>query len=367
MRNERKSIFVCYTPFQVFNALNLVIHNVNGTGGHSDICVERNFAHAGEIAEQLKKSGLFGRVYEFFLPDIKRRFLHRAAVLAGTLFPVWSIKKLAGSDFDLPGQGYQALYASVWGLFAVNLINHYGIETVCLFEDGLASYEGSMKNKVSFLYRAVFQFLNLGCMGVKEQAVYLYRPAMYQGKPSELVKKMPEVKECGKFIRTCKEIFGYKENDTYQKRRFIYLEIVMSEVSGCRALPESLFVNVFVNVKPLRSRLLVRRHPRASQKPETGVRIDTGENMWELEAMEHITDRHVLISYYSTAMFTPKMLFDREPYLIFTYHIWRVNESDEETKKLQRIVQFLKDSYRNPEKVMTPHTIEEYEAICIRI
>lgn len=68
MRNEGKSIFVCYTPFQVFNALNLVIHNVNGTGGHSDICVERNFAHAGEIAEQLKKSGLFGRVYEFFLP-----------------------------------------------------------------------------------------------------------------------------------------------------------------------------------------------------------------------------------------------------------------------------------------------------------
>ena len=83
--------------------------------------------------------------------------------------------------------------------------------------------------------------------------------------------------------------------------------------------------------------------------------------------MEHITDRYVLISYYSTAMFTPKMLFDREPYLIFTYHIWRVNESDEETKKLQRIVQFLKDSYRNPEKVMAPHTIEEYEAICIRI
>ena len=64
------------------------------------------------------------------------------------------------------------------------------------------------------------------------------------------------------------------------------------------------------------------------------------------------------IGAFSTAQFTPKMMFDREPTLVFLYKLYgcQFNNADE-------LVERIRASYRDPQKVLVPQTKEEFNAI----
>ena len=58
--------------------------------------------------------------------------------------------------------------------------------------------------------------------------------------------------------------------------------------------------------------------------------------------------------FFSTALFTPKMLYNKEPYLIFLYKILGI-----ELFNANKLIRNLKSTYSNPEKIMLVENIEE--------
>ena len=86
---------------------------------------------------------------------------------------------------------------------------------------------------------------------------------------------------------------------------------------------------------------------------------------FELIMDSYSMDNKILISIFSTACFSPKSLMDEEPYIILTYRIMK-NWFSINSQYLELIEQ-VKDSYKKPEKIMIPDSIEELTKDILRI
>ena len=76
--------------------------------------------------------------------------------------------------------------------------------------------------------------------------------------------------------------------------------------------------------------------------------------MWEIECQNTITDNHVLVSFFSTASFTPKMLYGKEPYVILLYKMLGV-----EFFNADELVSGLQSLYSNPQKVILVENLDK--------
>ena len=59
----------------------------------------------------------------------------------------------------------------------------------------------------------------------------------------------------------------------------------------------------------------------------------------------------------------PKLILDAEPTIVFTAKISGYDKSAAEMDEFLKIVRRIKSIYRNPEKVIIPETMEEFENI----
>lgn len=111
----------------------------------------------------------------------------------------------------------------------------------------------------------------------------------------------------------------------------------------------------------------MRFHPRML-KPEDSFldfTVDRAGSLWELICADQITDRHILISKCSTSQFIPKMLFDKEPWLIFTCRLYEyVNKRDRRLReKDEEMINRAMDIYRNKEKIIVINSWKEIDSI----
>jgi hypothetical protein len=104
---------------------------------------------------------------------------------------------------------------------------------------------------------------------------------------------------------------------------------------------------------------LVRLHPRQRAEEYAGCEIDGRRDMWELVCSDQITDDHVLLSFFSTAQMTPKMLFGTEPTLIYAFKAYPEGCTGEKEERIWGMLERLKASYQNKEKIIVPNTPEE--------
>jgi hypothetical protein len=83
-------------------------------------------------------------------------------------------------------------------------------------------------------------------------------------------------------------------------------------------------------------------------------KLDKYQNMWEIECQNSITSDHILMSFFSTASFTPKLLYGKEPYLIFLDRLTGYDFLNSDN-----LIRGLKSLYKNPKKIMQPKSVDE--------
>lgn len=110
---------------------------------------------------------------------------------------------------------------------------------------------------------------------------------------------------------------------------------------------------------------MLRLHPRDTEEKTKG-RIDQGKGQWELRCGWELTDDHILVGAFSTAQFTPKWLYDKEPFVIFTYDMIFKEQSDYKNRVDEMIREFAR-SYRNPDKVVSVDSPESLNTILEKI
>ncbi len=347
------NIFVCYTPLQIFNSINIVYHNINQTRGNSDILIETSFLGAKRIAENLRESGLFTDVILFSNYKSRNKIIHKILTLTGfisthvSLYYIYRLKKLKNKK-------YKYVYSSVLPVLIFNLKNFFNIEAVNLFEDGLYSYLLFPYKQIPMSCKVIDRIANISRRKLTIGDFFLYVPEFFQGENNKEIRPLPVIKSNAAYLEICKKIFGYKRNNLYYDHNFIYLRTITSEIHGLKQLDEETFF-----IDEIYSRMLIRSHPRESHEKNSRVIKDEINNLWELEVLHSVSNNHVLISYFSTAQFIPKILCNTEPYLIFTYKIWKM-KPDSEYLRMDKLINRLRKAYTQPDKIYVPESMDVY-------
>ncbi len=357
-----KYLYYCNSAYQIIAAINLHWHRKhegfeNIPDYEGDLIILNSFSGTKDIYEKLSDAHVFNKVICIDKKYNKGTF-HRIKTILDLLFPAMYLKEKYGLEKKDVKNCYDVIavpkYAEVTD--AIYRLNEGS--AIEFIEDGMAAYIASTElypytEKSRKLHRA----LHCGGDFSNYRALYLDCPELYTGENVDKVKRIPRISnDC---LEMTKNIFGASirsDRDIYWIAQNLENDIYKSQVKD--------LLNI---LRKNKEHVLFRPHPRYREAQDyTGFEIDDESMSWEMKLMQmDNVDDILLISVHSTACFTPKMLFDKEPYIILFYRLvdYKVsfmNENYENTIK-----KFIK-TYRDPEKIMIPENMDEFEECILK-
>lgn len=346
-RSKGDAVFVVFTPYQVVGAVNFVQGAQDGK--EYDIYVHDFFTGAQAVAEALKKTGLFCSVVFISRYNEYTGIVQKLITLIRILAPIATLRRHTDKGF-VPKK-YDVIFMTGYipMVDSVKLANPHA--DIYEYEDGMASYYyDDMQSVVrTGLFQVINKWLLGGRLTFRSKRIYLNHPQLYKGGETTPAYPIPRPKNND----ALKTVFSYQPNPLYETYQTVYLTQPLQETPiGAHALTVEKDILAILGKD-----IALRIHPRQSVEDFAGYTCDTYNNLWELECAEQITDNHILIGACSTAQFTPKMLCDKEPIVIFTFPMY-----GEYFSAFTRMVDMLRSMYTHPERVILVRSAKELQA-----
>lgn len=348
------SAIVCNTPLQVLGAINIVVNDVAGTRSNTDLFITGNFRDADGIYDRIQESNLFSTVVRCWPKAKKSGKLHTLKELTNSS-AIWAAYHL--SDSSILGKSYHQIFVGDNDLVGIALNLQSEKADILVYDDGIDTYSGNcILGRVSGTYRLIGKPLHLGVFGYRIKAVFVNCKSFCHTAISPNIEQLPLLNEDNPAVLLAKTIFHYRTESQVLKKRFILLGQPMEEIPGYNGKTFSSMIPATVDS----SEFLYRAHPRQQDLQKEKFELDSIGNMWELECIFGMRNEHVLIGYYSTAQMTPKLIANKEPYLIFLYKLFLNNSDMAETKKYEKIIAALQAVYAEKHKIFIPDTVEDF-------
>lgn len=231
---------------------------------------------------------------------------------------------------------------------------------VSMYEDGIGSYThiGKYRHKsTQLLYKYLYGWDFYQEIGL----VYLYKP--------ELVKldvlnkyKINKITNCNNNIVASYFHNAYsQEIKKYNNKKIIFFDQLLLSQSPNLIENE---INIFKRLSSIvgKDEIICKLHPRVvGDLPLTEAEISKTKVPFEVLMNFLNIDNIVMVSYYSTACFSPKLILDKEPYIVFLFNLIEWAPCD--ISLLERI----KAEYKKKDKIYAPKNIKELESIIIEI
>lgn len=356
-----KFIFLCETPLHVFNAINFVANDIEDSSNVADIYIYHCFKNSNEISRRLKKSNIFLNVYDIekYNEEIDRktkfRLLHRL------IFPKKTLIKHIHQDIHITKKHYKKLVIFSYTMRTRNLLGTFRNIDAIMIEDGIGAYFGNqIKDYVTGYYAILDKYVFHGKYNCSPESMYVYRPDLCDNDITNNVLKLPEFNKNNVAFDKTSDIYSYKENNLYNRKRMVYFTQPLEQLPG-DYMPESEFeINNTITKLGMKNDLLMRVHPRQYDIELFGSDSDEINNLWELESSNSITNEHILVSAFSTAAFTPKYINNIEPYIIFTYKLQFEVTEDEFWKNIEMFIDKFSVLYDDKAKIFVPESYEEF-------
>ena len=363
---NKKHLFICSSKYAVLNSINAVLNNVKNSNGNSDIVIFHRTDDMKELSKKIKESKIFVNVYDFpFINKMKPFSLFNLFA-----FPMFFLSKLSLSDKSISQMEncYDILFSQ--SLLYGSLFRRLNKNAeVYLIEDGLSSYTTRTVDpkRRSVYFRLINKIIFLGSLLSNVKKQLLYEPVLYSGEIKNII-KLPKLKsENNVFFN---KLFGYRDNTLYHFHKFICLGVPLYGLKDLMVNPnespddlEKKCKIIIKNAMKVLSenKFIYRPHPIEIIDKDfykDNCKFDVFNNMWEIECQNTITDNHILVSFFSTAAFTPKILYGKEPYVVVLYNMLGV-----EFFNADKLVSNMKSLYSNPEKVILVDNIDELLSI----
>ncbi|MBP5469914.1 MAG: hypothetical protein J6Z11_11805 [Candidatus Riflebacteria bacterium] len=365
----RQACFVCTTPYQIIGALSIVLCEKL----KADIFICSTFKGYKELADRLKNLKVFQNVYEIDCNKIKPFSNRRHSKIGSLIQPLIQVCKPERyvSRFLDDNLTYNSFYVS--SRAHIKMLMYYVLQKrnpnmrVIIFDDGLGSYqENSHALNASKLRCWVENILGLKNYDSKLVSFELYLHNMIK-LPSYLkncpIGQMPRLnwnKEENKKI--LKALFGIKDTEKYNEKIILFdnFRDSKSRLDLFRKIDEC-----FEKILEIagEDNILFKGHPRSLVSPSIPLK-NTAKQGIPVEVfysdMDDL-DSRVLVAYNSTAIYTPKILFDKEPWVICLHRI--VGTAPQENP--EQIYQMFLSEYRNPKKLFAPKNLEELQGMLL--
>ena len=236
---------------------------------------------------------------------------------------------------------------------------------ISLGEDGIGSYDGDVYKRAFFcdhidgiedtgISKRLINLLNDmlfgGQLRFEAENLYVHCPELLRYDFPGIVHKITSEPSFIKLISSSLSI-NVGAND-YRNYDIIFLGQPMDEIGGKESV-----LGVIEAIASSGMSWIYRPHPRERLVGhEFPAENDTGS--WEARCMLEIDETTTLVSVCSTAMGMPKMLFDKEPRLIFVHRL--IEDMPRGIRaKTDRFVESLIVSYVHNERILAPSSLHE--------
>lgn len=353
-------LYYCNSTYQLLNILNLHWHRNNGFESiddyRADLIIQNSFDGADKIVEIIRKENIFENTV-LIDKTYNNGALHKIQTLLDIFSPSLYMKTKHGIRRSEIANHYDVLCAPKYTILVDQIWRLNKRAQLHLIEDGIGSYHLNLPfEPKSSMYRKVRNFLK--CNRFEDyKYLYLVNRNMFLGKNEDRVVELPKFnKEYLNYVRTLFVPFytGYEEKDIYWLSQFLNNEKFNKMVA-----------EILEYLAEYKEDVLFCQHPRTPMPNIHGFAQTDGRQIWELQvlSMNNISKK-LFVSIHSTACFSAKMLFDEEPYIIMFYKMGD-KVVTHATDNFELAVNRFISSYKNPEKVMLPESMDELKN-CIK-
>ncbi len=347
------AMYVCSSPFQVLTAIILATENKE----KADLYINGFFFNFEKYQEILQASGLFRRVsiipykvYEKYF-NKRGRILPRLQAVTNYLFPSRVAKSILPKECF-----YRRIYSPNRDIICRYLqfyhFRHRFNAELLLYEEGNSAYMQETVLQENGIEKALRRIL-YGSKAVATGTLLLYSPELFFAIKKQCTFDVKKINVTPTAVRRVEIVFHSEKSvpaysavilDTHKSA--IFNQNQKSEI-------ESIYHTIIDN---LCTEVWLKRHPRELDD-SFGIDKIIDENLpFEVLCTTVAADTYLLISYISTALTMPKILFDQEPYILLLYNLVGSTVDIANTKKY---FDTIKKIYRHPERILIPETNDE--------
>ncbi len=348
---------VCNTPFQVLNAVNLI--NSGKFDADYDLYLQGDFRNSDSVFYNLKKSNFFENV--FFWKTNKEAKISKIRTFIKFINSKLILSEYITGDYSFIGKKYDKIFVGDGNTIGIYLSMNNRKSDIYFYDDGISTNIGNcLFDGQSISYKLIGKLLKLGVYRYRVEKLFVNNLDFCKSTLTKNIEKLPNLDFSNNVIDIVKELFSYNEESLIEKKNIIYLGQPLEEKKGYNGKCPLFFID---ELSGYSENILVRAHPRQKTEDFLGMEIDKINNLWELECITKIQDYHVLMGFCSTAQLMPKLLSNKEPYVIFLFNLFLDDYNTNEYNNDYYSYESLKNMYSSKEKVFLPSTVEELKNI----
>ncbi len=349
--------YFCSTPYQIIAAVSIAREN------HETADLYVFFDGAEDWVNEIRKENIFSNVV--LLRRICKKYKYHILTLFNVLKSYLQCSKIA-QEILLPDTRYDKFYFSSQILEVKCCFFHYikkgfPVKRV-LIDDGIGSYINDRFNHISRKDTIVRRLL-FGQSSVQPVSdKMLFSPNLYTTTSKSVKYKITKINGHFNDEETTKlfnKIFHFEDSDLI-KENCILMDCIHNEILDKRGQKrlDQIYQKIFETYGTVN--IIVKPHPRDNAALKNNIKYYMDYKL-PLECMYMNTNcsNKVIISVASTAVATPKILFDQEPYIILLYKLLDLKNKNINQKDLDIFFTSFRKLYVHPERFMIPESVDE--------
>ncbi|WP_026510597.1 hypothetical protein [Butyrivibrio sp. LC3010] len=323
------------------------------------------FTGAYEMALRLKEECLFDEIH-LFEYKIRKGFRHKYRRIFELLFPRYYGKKYVRGEFLFGDKEVDELYFCVPTHFALLVRWIYPQSRLIYLDDGTGSYSGDMITRLlDKNHRFFYSLLGRKIDSWYPECLYINNIDICKTLLTTNVQELPKLSNSDTiFWNMVTRIFDYTSQKIYTDRKFVLLSQINQYNNHEMKMIDNIIIDILEKYKDM---TIVRPHPRDSFVEKKELEVDFSNSMWELVCEDTISEDMVLISRFSTSQLIPKILYNKEPYIIFLYKLYSEILMPDDYERIVELAQVFIDYYTDKSKILIPNDCYEFETCLEKI
>ena len=353
---KRNCICIADTPYQIISCIRFRWMHLRNFE-NIDLIVINQFKNCELYVKSVRNSRIFNNVV------ISKKIIKKSKFDTTIFANLFNCKLLleencsSNEKYFLQNK-YDTLVCSILNRDVININNIYKPESIYLVDDGVGSYIGDVTSLLftglhKEFYSICWRLFKRGIDYERIKGIYLSN-LDFQLKNNYKLFQFSRL-NC-KQLEILRNIFGVISIDSATKAIFLTVPLHDNNID----------INTYHKVLDELSivdGVFFKRHPRDL---ETTRYIDRNildsNGMWEL-SVESFSDSIYLISIFSTAQFTPKLLYGKEPYVVFLLGLFEGFLTESRREECFETINKLKSWYKRPEKIICISTFSELQVL----
>jgi hypothetical protein len=360
MEYNNQIAFFCSTPYQILISLQIKLSFYKNVS--TVLYVLNHFNESAEYVTRIEKTNIFDKVIHVECFEFTESFnTNSLCRYHRKLKSLYSFEKLSDKYLNIKQEKYTDIYLSF-----PDIIIQIGIKKVHknnknvkihLYEDGTAGYTNALRQnkKIKILYNKI---TGSGRIIDRYDELLVFKPELMPPTNITLTKIPPLNVDDIIMKNILNKVFGYYDEKIDE--RIVFLEQPYSL--------EALYKEIANIAKIiLKDNYIIKLHPRSKSyyydNYDNYNLYDNNSIPWEIICLNSNIENKILISFYSTATITNKIIFDKEPILIFLFDIPELKRIYSLNAETRNFIQKFKKTYNNSDRIIIPKSIDELKGI----